>query len=223
MRFLLRRNSGAAGHLVREHGPPPSRHFGNRARPTRHPGRGRVRDRRQPGVLLRADEAARRARAIGGPDHRAAAPEGDGRAGALHVHAEPAAHHGERPVRRIGLPAHHAEPQPEGPVRVGAQAYRQNEADPRFRGRQRRPADRRAAGDGGYRPRPRAGAGRDPAADTGRAVQRLRQAPGFGDLRARRPVRGDSGARHRSTSARRMRCRSSTSARPRGRWCRSTR
>ena len=86
------------------------------------------------------------------------------------INPEPAAHLRQRPVRRGGLPAHDAEPRPEGAVRVGTPFDRQDAANPRLRGRERRPAYRRAPVDGRDRPRPRARARRHRAADTGRAL-----------------------------------------------------
>ena len=58
--------------------------------------------------------------------------------------------------------------------------------------------------------------------DRGRALQRLRVAAGLDDLRARRPVRRDHGARARSGARTRSRSACCACARRRASWCRSS-
>ena len=85
-----------------------------------------------------------------------------------------------------------------------------------------RPADQQPAGQRRDRPRPRRGARRHAAADRGRALQRLRRAPGLDDLHAEQPVPGDPGAAARSTSAIPRRSRCSTCDRRAASSCRSS-
>ena len=110
--FMFARHAGPAGHLVRFDGRASPRRRRDRARAPDVPGRRRL---RASARIIRAFVFARmkprdQRQPLRGPDHRAAAPEGGGRSRHLHVHAESAAHHGQRAERRRQrLPAHAAE------------------------------------------------------------------------------------------------------------------
>ena len=70
--------------------------------------------RREPGVHVRAHEAARGQDPFGGPDHRTAAPRHGRHPRPDGLHAESAADHGQRPEFRQRVPAHVAEREPQG-------------------------------------------------------------------------------------------------------------
>ena len=112
-RLHVRDDDGSAGYLVRQHGEASPRDRGDSARASGSGQRRRVRDGRQSGVRVRADEAARRAAALGGPDHRRSAAEGGRGAESDDLHAEPAADPDQRPAHDKRIPAHAAEREPQ--------------------------------------------------------------------------------------------------------------
>ena len=148
-----------------------------------------------------AAEGRRRPRHPGLPPEPAADPR------RRHAHEEPVPVHAAGPRHRGALPRR---PGARGEAARAAGARRRDE----------RPPDQEPAGARADRPRPRPRPRRQRAADRGRALHRLRHAPGLDDLRAQQPVPGDHGAAA-AVPARPGVLACSTCARRAGPWCRS--
>ena len=165
---------------------------------------------RQPGPHLHAAQAARRARLSADEVIAGAAAEARPQVPGIRVFlAEPAADPHRRAAHEEPLPVHAAGP---GHGRALPRARRSSRrscaSSPGLAGRRRatcRSGTRRSTSRSTATGRSPLGVTR--AADRGRALHRLRRAPGLDDLRAEQPVPGDPGAAAASTSATRRRSR----------------
>ena len=113
----------------------------------------------KPGPVRRRPEAARRAYALGGPDHGRAAAEAGAGAGRACVHGQSSADQSRRRWRRPRhLPVHSAGYRHRRALSIGAALRRRDAEDSEHRGRQQRPPAQQSAGADQPEPRPDRGA-----------------------------------------------------------------